>query len=478
MKKRGTPRIMSSKKVVKNMKTIRFFTALYVSKALSWAIDIVAKGRGTNLPGEIALKIFPDFISHIRNVDPDKTIFVTGTNGKSTTTNLIAHVFSKAGIKPAVNLAGANLLAGAVVTLAKNTGLDGKLKADVVLLETDERFLPIIYDMLPAKHICITNVQKDQVQRNGEPNIIWRKIASVISDDVTIYVNGNEPNAKSLGSLTKNCITYGVDKSAASFDKKEDFFAVTMPCPVCHDAIEFETYNIDNIGPFVCRNCGFDGRGDADYQAKSVDFESKTFTAGGKKYDFKYNTPFFLYCYIAALAVTGTFGIDKDTAGEAFRDFVNISGRMENVSSGGKTIRYLRMKQENPETVQSALNVIAEDKTRKLFVLGLDELTDFEPHYTNTFYSYDCDFRGLINSGLSHCICFSGTVAYDAALRLIYDGLAPDRITVLPTDDDAVIFREIQKHECENVYMVTWLKKYQSIADYAKKYEKQKGSVK
>ena len=452
------------------MKKMRFFAALYISKLMAWGIDIVAKGRGTNLPGEIALKISPDFISLIGNVDPVKTIFVTGTNGKSTTTNLIAHVFDKAGIKLAVNLAGANLIAGAAATLMKNTGLNGRLKTDAILLETDERFLPVIYEKLPARHICITNVQKDQVQRNGEPDIIRKKIASVIDDDVTVYVNGNEPNAKSLGRLAGKCITYGVDANTASFDKKDDFFAVTMPCPVCHSSIEFEAYNIDNVGPFICRECGFEGKSEADYQARDVDFDNRSFTCGGKRYDFKYNTPFFLYCYIAALAVAGEFGIDHDVIGEAFRDFVNIGGRMENVQAGGKTIRYIRMKQENPETVQSALNVIAEDKTEKLFVLGLDELTDFEPHYTNTFYSYDCDFRKLINSGISHCICFSGTVAYDAALRLVYDGLEPERITVLPTNDDAAIVGEMQKHACENVYMVTWLKKYQSIADYAAKH--------
>lgn len=453
------------------MKKLRFFAALYISKILAWGINIVAKGRGTNLPGEIALKISPDFISHIKGVDPQKTIFVTGTNGKSTTTNLIAHVFDKAGVKAAVNLAGANLLAGVVVTLMNNASLGGKLKTDIILLETDERFLPIIYKKLPAKHICITNVQKDQVQRNGEPDIIWRKLASVIDDSVKVYVNANEPNALSLGRLAGKCISYGVEKNSASFDKKDDFFSVAMPCPVCHGAIAFDVYNIDNVGPFVCRDCGFSSGEKADYHAENVDFDNKTFACEGKEYTFRYNTPFFLYSYIAALAVAGEFGIDKNVIGDAFVDFKNIGGRMEDVRAGGKTIRYIRMKQENPETVQSALNVIAADKTEKLFVLGLDELTDFEPHYTNTFYSYDCDFRKVIDSNLSHCICFSGSVAYDAALRLIYDGLDTEKLTVLPTNDNAAIVAEMQKHECENVYMVTWLKKYQSIAEYAKKHE-------
>ncbi len=452
------------------MKKIRFYAALYISKILAWGIDVVAKGRGTNLPGEIALKISPDFISHIKNIDPDKTIFVTGTNGKSTTTNLIAHIFKKAGVKAAVNLAGANLLPGVVVTLLRNASLGGKLKTDVILLETDERFLPIIYKKLPAKHLCITNVQKDQVQRNGEPNVIWKKIASVIDDDVTVYANINEPNASSLGKLTKKCITYGVDSNSASFDKKGDFFAIAMPCPMCHGALTFESYNIENVGAFVCRECGFNGKEKADYQAESVDFENQTFVAGGKKYDFKYNTPFFLYCYIAALAVSDNFGIKNEIAAEAFKDFVNIGGRSESIEIGGKTMHYFRMKQENPETVQSALNMMAADKSEKLFVLGLDDLRDFKPFYTNTFYSYDCDFRKLLDSNISHCICFSETVAYDAALRLLYDGLDESKLTVLPTSDEKIIVEEIYKHGCDNVCIVTLLKKFNEIIDSAKKY--------
>lgn len=452
----------------------RFYIALYAAKLVSFGINLIAKERGTNLPGKVALKIDPDFIKHIKGVDLDRTVFVTGTNGKSTTTNLIAHVLDKAGIKTAVNLAGANLLAGVAVTLMKNTGLSGKLKADLILLETDERFLPVIYKQLPARHLCVANIQKDQVQRNGEPNIIWRKIASIIDEKTTLYVNGDEPNAYSLGRLAGRTVSYGVDKNSSSFEKKDDFFSVTMPCPVCHNAIEFEAYNIDNIGPFVCPSCGFGKEKKNDYQAQDVDFDNKTFISGGRKYEFGYSTPYFLYCYIAALAVTREFGVDENTVSNAFKDFVNIGGRMEDVKAGGKTIHYLRMKQENPETVQSALNVIAADKNEKIFLLGLDELVDFHPHYTNTFYTFDCDFRELINSNVKHCICFSGTVAYDAALRMLYDGFDADKLTILPTNDDETIVKELAKHDCDNVYLITWLMKYYSLAEYAKKHAEAK----
>ena len=132
---------------------LKFFAALYIAKLAAWGIKIVARGRGTNLPGRIALKIDPDFISHIDGLRPEKTIFVTGTNGKSTTTNIMAHVFEKAGMKVAVNLEGANLIGGVIVSLLKSCGLNGKLEADVVIMETDERFLPIIHKT-PVRNKC------------------------------------------------------------------------------------------------------------------------------------------------------------------------------------------------------------------------------------------------------------------------------------------------------------------------------------
>ena len=447
---------------------MKFRFALIAAKFTAWAINIVAKGRGTNLPGKIALKFDPDFISHIKGLDPDKTIFVTGTNGKSTTTNLMAHVFKKAGFRVAVNLEGANLIGGVVVSLLKNCSLSGQLNADVVLMETDERFLPIIHKQLPAKHLCITNVQKDQVQRNGEPEIIRRKILSVISEDMTVYVNGDEPNALSLGEKAGRCVKYGVDRNKSSFDKKDDFFSVTAPCPICHEAIVYDHYNIDNIGSFHCPTCGF-GAAANDYLATEIDFDAKTFHVGDKVYDFKYSTPYFLYCYIAALTVASEFGASSDVISEAFADFALQGGRMETVKVGTKEIKYLRMKQENPETVQSALNVIADDPTPKIFLLGLDELVDFDPHYTNTFYTFDCDFRRLIASGIERCICFSGTVAYDAGLRMLYDGFAEEKLTVLPTNDDKTIIDELEKYDCDNVYLITWLHKYEALAEYVKK---------
>lgn len=446
---------------------IRFFAALYAAKLTARIIDIVARGRGTNLPGQIALKIDPKFVSHIKGLDPGKTIFVTGTNGKSTTTNLMAHIFKTAGIRLAVNLEGANLIGGVVVSLLKNCGLDGRLKADLVLMETDERFLPIIYKHLPARHLCITNIQKDQVQRNGEPEIIRRKISSIANPDMTMYVNGDEPNALSLAADSGKCIQYGVEKNSRSFDKNDDFFSVSMPCPKCHEPIRFETYNVDNIGPFACDSCGFE-TGKNKYMATDIDFENKTFTLDGEKFSFAYSTPYFLYSYVAALTVAKEFGISYEDIRKAFPTFELVGGRMESIRIGNKEVKYIRMKQENPETLQSAINVIAADKRDKVFMLGLGEIMDFDPYYTNTFYTWDCDFRELVKSEIEKCICFSDKVVYDAAIRLLYDGMDDSKLVILPTNDDKAIVEEVKNCDSDNIYLITLMYKFESLAKYVK----------
>lgn len=447
------------------MSRIKFLLALWVARLCRWAINIVAPGRGTNLPGQLALKIDRGFCGHFHGLDNARVVFITGTNGKSTTTNLLAAILRQAQIPAAVNLEGANLEGGVAATLMANATLGGRLNCRYIVMETDERFLPIISRHLPPQWLCVTNIQKDQVQRNGEPDIIYRKIASALREDTLLFLNNEEPNSASLSHLVKRSVFYGVDANAKSFSKS-GFFTTTMPCPLCGEPIRFYRYNVDNIGSFRCSGCGMQSSPAPTYFAHSVDFDQRTFVAEGQTYPLPYEAPYFLYCYIAAIAMAREMGIDKQTIADALSGFVNIGGRLETLTSGSRTIRYIRMKQENPETLQSALNYIAQDQQRKIFMLGLDELVDFHPHYTNTFYAFDCDFDQLIASNVERYICFSGTVAYDAANRLVYAGVPKEKISVLPTNDDATIIAELEKYDCDNVYLITWLYKYKSLEKY------------
>ena len=451
------------------MSRIRFLFALWAARFTKAVIRVIAPGRGTSLPGSIALKLDHGFIGHFKNVDKNKVIFITGTNGKSTTTNLLAAIMRQAGKKAAVNLEGANLAAGVAVTLMDHATLGGRFREEYIIMETDERFLPVISRQLPPAWLCVTNIQKDQVQRNGEPDIIYRKITSAIRKDTVLFLNNEEPVSRSFATQTDKAVYYGVEEHAKSF-VKHGAFTTTVPCPLCGAPIRFIRYNVDNIGEFACTRCDYASQKAPAYFIHSVDFGQRSFMLGQQKYPLPYDAPYFLYCYAAAIAIAREAGVAESDCLAAMEKFVNIGGRLESLNFGSKTVNYIRMKQENPETLQSALDHIANDKTEKIFMLGLDELVDFDPHYTNTFYAFDCDFDKLIDSHVSRYICFSGTVAYDAANRLVYAGVPKEKISVLATNDDKTILDELAKFPCDNVYLITWLHKYESLEKYIKEH--------
>lgn len=450
------------------MRKLKFLLGLWAGKLVVLLTNIINKEKGTNIPGVVAMKFSKDFISNFKGVDYDKMLFITGTNGKSTTNNMIIHALKTAGKTVTTNLSGANLITGVATAMLKNSSLTGKMKTEFFIFETDERYLAMIHKYLPSKNLCVTNIQKDQVQRNGEPDFIYKKIQKVISDDMTIFVNNDEPRCKSFEQFTDKVVYYGVDRSDSSF-VKDGIYDVTMPCPMCGNRLTFAYYNIDNVGSYSCETCGFANEKDIRYIVKDIDLERGSVTLGGDTYHIKYTQPFFLYNYSLCLAVCDRFGIPKDKVKESFKTFRNIGGRLETIKYGSKEIKYIRMKQENPETLQSAFDYIANDTSEKIFMLGLEQLEDFKPYYTNTFYAFDCNVQKLIDSNVKRCICFSEAVAYDSANRLIYAGFDRDKISILPTDSDEALFAELDKVDCDNIYLITWLHKYEElISDIAK----------
>lgn len=452
---------------------VKFYFALWAAKAVNAAVKLVASNRGSDISGRIALRIDPLFISHVKGTDPSRVLIITGTNGKSTTNNLINHILTDNGIKVVSNLEGANLITGVCTALVKAAGMNGRVNADCFIFETDERYVAPVRKQLPAKNILVTNLQKDQVQRNGDPDFIIRKLSAGMTDGkIRFFLNNEEPRSLSLGKFADSIVTYGVKKHGEAFVKDDSY--VTMPCPVCHHKLLFDYYNTDGIGSFRCSHCGYSSAEHADYEIDGVDFENRTFSMNGNEFAMPYNTPYMLYNYAAAVAVAHEFaGLDEKSASASFSSFKNIGGRFEIIHYKGKIIKYMRIKQENPETLQTSLNIIANDPERKMVAMGLCRLVDMIPHYANTFYAYDCDWSGVVKSNVEKFFIFSDRVSYDTANRLIYEGADPDIISVADNEDIIGIFKEIESAETDNIYLVTWLHTYEAM----EKYLKQEGAV-
>lgn len=433
---------------------MRFLFTLWIAKFIAFAVSLIDEKRGSNYSGKIAVKLMPNFVSKFKNIDYNKVYFISGTNGKSTTTNLIYHTLISAGRTVACNTEGANMMTGVATTLIKNSTMKGVLNKDYLVLEIDERSLPGIRKVLPGKNLGLTNLQKDQVQRNGDPDFILRKIRSAVSSDMTLYLNNEEPRSRSLEEYAGKTVLFSIAPNDKSY-QNHDFYNVTLPCPKCGHPIAYKRYNLANIGAFSCTRCDYASKRNPDITVTDVDFEGKTFVTGETRWRVPYSNPFYLYNFAMSIAICRNIGLTEREIQTGFLSFANPASHEDVIFYKDKEIHYLRGKQENPEALQSQLDIIAADNREKAVYVGMYRVSDFKPHYSGSFYLFDCDFAPIVNSNATHFVAFSESLAGDIASRMILAGARRDQITVIDSDDTDTVLRTLDKTPVSVVYILT-----------------------
>ena len=279
-------------------------------------------------------------------------------------------------------------------------------------------------------------------------------IRDAIGADMTLYLNNEEPRSRSLEDFGGNIVYFSVDQNSRTY-RNDDFYRVTLPCPKCGHPISYHYYNLANIGAFSCTKCNYASIGAPHILISSVDYENNQFILDGKLWTVPYNNPFYIYNFAMAIAVCRGAGLSDAQIAAGFASFKNPASHEDILHYRGKEIHYLRGKQENPEALQSELDIIAADKREKAVFVGLYRVADFNPHYSGSFYFFDCDFTPIVNSNVTDYVAFSATEANDIASRMILAGADPKNVTVFDTDDMEQIFSVLEKIDTKVIYVLT-----------------------
>ena len=179
--------------------SLRSRIACQAADLATWASQKTGRGAGGMIGGLIANAIDPNLLAQLGQGRP--TVLVTGTNGKSTTTRMLAHALASH-YSVATNEGGDNMDAGVISAL-----LAGRDK-DVVALEVDELHVPNIAEKLDANVLILLNLTRDQLDRVGEINKIERALRACVEarPDMTVIANCDDVQVTSVAWDAPNVV--------------------------------------------------------------------------------------------------------------------------------------------------------------------------------------------------------------------------------------------------------------------------------
>ena len=195
---------------------LRRMLAIWISKATCVVCKLAGK-QGVTLAGKIALKIDPKILMELSGQVRKKIFITCGTNGKTTTNNLLCSAIEAEGEKVICNHTGSNMLNGVVSAFVLAAKWNGKLDADYACIEIDEASTVRVLPYFKPDYMILTNLFRDQLDRYGEIDITMEllKKAMHMAPDMTLVVNGDDALSAFLAKDSGNkYVTFGIGKQS------------------------------------------------------------------------------------------------------------------------------------------------------------------------------------------------------------------------------------------------------------------------
>lgn len=371
--------------------------------------------QGVTWAGKIALKLCPDILEQLSAQVREKIFVVCGTNGKTTTNNMLCAALEKEGKKVICNHTGSNMLNGVVAAFVLGAKWNGTLDADYACIEVDEASTKYVFPAIRPDYMVMTNLFRDQLDRYGEIDITMNILEEMMRKvpDMKVIVNGDDALSAYLAMDSGNpYVTYGISKpvvQSAANEIREGRF-----CKKCGERLQYSFYHYSQLGDYKCPKCGFQ-RPELQYDAYDVKVgEQLSFRVEDKLLSANYKGFYNVYNILAAYAAIRTSGFSGNSFYEMLKSFNPENGRMEQFRIEGTGVMLNLAK--NPAGFNQNISAVMQDKSPKDIMIVIN---DNAQDGRDISWLWDVDFD-LLKEESIRSITVSGIRCQDMRLRLKY----------------------------------------------------------
>lgn len=399
---------------------------ILICKMLAFVGKLI--GKGSSLPGKIALKLCPDILTRLQL--PKDIVAVTGSNGKTSTVEMIAGILKAAGKTVVYNKEGSNQIEGVATMLLCNATLSGKVKGDVILLESDERYARHTFKQVKPTMFAITNLYRDQLTRNAHPFHIYNIISDAVAliPNTKLVLNADDPIVRNFGFQRDSVVYFGMDRNGLSTERSDALYNDCHYCPRCKGEMQYDFFHYAHLGSYHCQ-CGYN-RPETTFAVEEMDLENERITINGNALHLDFASKYNVYNLLAAFTVTSLLGVDEAVITAQLNDFVLKNGRIVKFDLAGNEGLLITSKHENSTSYNQSLGYVAMQKEASTLIIIVDAVS--RKYYTSeTSWLWDISFEMLENTNVER-IVLAGKYAYDLALRFEFAGITTAEIQVEP----------------------------------------------
>ena len=405
---------------------MRLALELALARSVGRLSRLAGRGGGTTIPGKILATIDPGSVSTLAARLPRGTAAISATNGKTTTTALVAAIVGKR-VRLAHNGSGANLVSGVASTLIEARD------AELGLFEVDEGAFPEIARRIRPRAVCLGNLFRDQLDRYGELEQIaerWRAAVAELPEETTLVVNADDPQVGDLAVSRPGSVTFGIDDPAQARPTLQHA-SDSKYCLRCGTPYVYAAAYVGHLGDYRCPACGH-ARPPLDLMARAIELhglEAVSFDLvtpeGTRRVRLGLPGLYNVYNGLAAAALSRALGAPLEEIARGLESAPPAFGRAERIDLGSRRLLLLLIK--NPAGANEVVRTVVAAEAPRVAVVALnDAIADGR----DVSWIWDVDFEPLLDC--LERVVVSGGRAAELALRFTYAGFPADAVEIVP----------------------------------------------